>query len=701
MNDSNNTSKDEEETTIKIIEKIEETSIEIDNVNNKRDQLEVVVTENNPEEKKGNDFSKKLHINGQKILVVSSEDEVLSGETAPNCCVLGSPDHVAALKAKIDELKLNSGNLLQEKQKIEQERLEAEARSESIAQQLDKLVDELKKLGHHGNDDKNSEQLIHATVHTFGKIRKLEIIADEEEESHIYDRLWRKPRVRQYWHDGTLHREAEERKSSYTELFWDLIFVAVVNNLGHLLVSDISFSNLESSEDLLEKFLLLWEMSLVIVMGTHAMDIYNDTKIIFLSSYVFARMTFLCMYILLATWLPLFRRSLITFAWGILIPTLFWLVAIFVPASNTKDLMWTAISFELLWSLVIPLYNRYGIKRHPHNSDFKKVDSVASTIHENSINEKRPIVPHQAMKTRGTEYQWKWKDVFLFSQPPVYKTALNIEHWSERLGTFTIICLGEGMFGILYTGINSYPDGQLGKALLGLLISYNLHWIYFDVDASRQYLHALRRHVFTGVLFGMVHFPLNMSLIAFGSSLGKIVMFMDFNGAQDIPMPPSYEDHLLSYEISPSPATETTTTEHSFPIQQQWLLCGSLALAFYCLAFIGCLHKGLDTVSCTRIPKRVRIGFRCIVGTIFVFLPLAHLDTLNLTFTLAMLSFAQVMLETYGRLRPNTPLFGKCDNDIIGDMYEDEKKSSRRYVRWRWGPEMNIERQRSLVEWKL
>ncbi|CAJ0753383.1 23008_t:CDS:2, partial [Entrophospora sp. SA101] len=272
---------------------------------------------------------------------------------------------------------------------------------------------------------------------------KLEIIADEEEESHIYDRLWRKPRVRQYWHDGTLHREAEERKSSYTELFWDLIFVAVVNNLGHLLVSDISFSNLESSEDLLEKFLLLWEMSLVIVMGTHAMDIYNDTKIIFLSSYVFARMTFLCMYILLATWLPLFRRSLITFAWGILIPTLFWLVAIFVPASNTKDLMWTAISFELLWSLVIPLYNRYGIKRHPHNSDFKKVDSVASTIHENSINEKRPIVPHQAMKTRGTEYQWKWKDVFLFSQPPVYKTALNIEHWSERLGTFTIICLGE------------------------------------------------------------------------------------------------------------------------------------------------------------------------------------------------------------------------------------------------------------------
>lgn len=98
MDDSNdnNTSKNEEATTT-IIEKIEESSINIDDddVNVKEDQLEVVMTENNIEGKKANDFSKKLHINGQKILVVSSEDEVLSGKSAPNCCVVGSPDHVS------------------------------------------------------------------------------------------------------------------------------------------------------------------------------------------------------------------------------------------------------------------------------------------------------------------------------------------------------------------------------------------------------------------------------------------------------------------------------------------------------------------------------------------------------------------------------------------------------------------------------
>jgi low temperature requirement protein LtrA len=68
-------------------------------------------------------------------------------------------------------------------------------------------------------------------------------MADEEDFS--YDRLWRIPRVRQYWHFDTLHREAGERKASYTELFWDLILSAVIQNIGHLLAADISFESVQ------------------------------------------------------------------------------------------------------------------------------------------------------------------------------------------------------------------------------------------------------------------------------------------------------------------------------------------------------------------------------------------------------------------------------------------------------------------------
>ncbi|CAG8715766.1 6690_t:CDS:2, partial [Scutellospora calospora] len=42
----------------------------------------------------------------------------------------------------------------------------------------------------------------------------------------------------------------------------------------------------------------------------------------------------------------------------------------------------------------------------------------------------------------------------------------------------------------------------------------------------------------------------------------------------------------------------------------------------------------------------------------------------------------EIIVETYGRLKTNSPLFGKCDKDII---YEGDEKDSRRYVRWRWG----------------
>jgi hypothetical protein len=74
---------------------------------------------------------------------------------------------------------------------------------------------------------------------TFGPMQNLEIIDDDssDEDEHKYDRIMRQPKIRQYWHNNNLHREAEERRVSFTELFWNLIFVAVIGNLGNDLFS--------------------------------------------------------------------------------------------------------------------------------------------------------------------------------------------------------------------------------------------------------------------------------------------------------------------------------------------------------------------------------------------------------------------------------------------------------------------------------
>ncbi|CAG8543727.1 12173_t:CDS:10 [Cetraspora pellucida] len=603
------------------------------------------------------EYSKNLEIGGKKVVVVETEDQLLSGKTAPACCVVGSPEHVAALKAKIDELKLNSIRL-------EQERAEALENSESVAKQLDHLVEELKGLGH-GSD--TSEQTIHATIHTFGNLQKLEIIADEDDG----ERLTRKPRVRQYWYKGVLHREADERSSSYSELFWDLIFVAVVSNLGSMLIHDISKNdtcahlNIYSSEDLIEKFLLLWEMVLLIVMGTHASDIFDSTAAIFISSYVLARLTYALLYVVYAMWIPMFRIHFTTTAWGIIIPSIIWFAAIFAQ-NNFVIMLWVSVAFGF-----VPLYYRYGTKNpanHIHTRDFESADEPTLTMDSTKLS---PPSPHKAMKTKGTEFHWKWTDMFSILKITEYRTAVNIEHYSERLGLFTVVCLGESIFSVIYASLNKYPDVFLAKAILGLVIAYSLHWIYFDVDASRQYQHALRRHVITGLLFGLIHIPLNMSLIAFGSSLGRIVTLADFPDAENTPKPKSLRE-----------AGETESSEFSTPLAI--LFCTSLAVSMYCMAIIGILHKSLDSVNCTKISKASRILLRFIIGTLYILLPLAHLNSLNLMIVISTLSMFLVIVETYGRLKWNAPLFGNCENHIIPE-YDEEEDEVKRYVRWRWG----------------
>jgi hypothetical protein len=79
----------------------------------------------------------------------------------------------------------------------------------------------------------------------FGKTDfKVEVIENEvEQDLPIRQRLYRSPRLRQFWKvasDGTkvLVREKEERKTSWNELFYDLIFVAAVSNVGDNLASN-------------------------------------------------------------------------------------------------------------------------------------------------------------------------------------------------------------------------------------------------------------------------------------------------------------------------------------------------------------------------------------------------------------------------------------------------------------------------------
>jgi hypothetical protein len=111
----------------------------------------------------------------------------------------------------------------------------------------------------------------------------------------------------------------------------------------------------------------------------------------------------------------------------------------------------------------MPLYNRFG-RRLFHKDEHEEEVVVDTTVENTPVDDPSsptspaspvsPIsrtstvasrAPHKAMSTRGTEYQWKWKELFSIFKVSEYRPALNIEHYSERLGLFAIIALGEGV----------------------------------------------------------------------------------------------------------------------------------------------------------------------------------------------------------------------------------------------------------------
>ena len=129
----------------------------------------------------------------------------------------------------------------------------------------------------------------------------------------------------------------------------------------------------------------------------------------------------------------------------------------------------------------------------------------------------------------------------------------------------------------MFTNSTSQMQVTYAVSMLGLLATYSLQWIYFDVDASRNFQHAIRRYVITGFLFWAAHLPLQMAIVAAGAALGVIV------------------DITQEYSEAP-PTASAAELESILPTSIRWLSCVSIATALWCLSVVGMLHKSLDQV---------------------------------------------------------------------------------------------------------
>ena len=279
-------------------------------------------------------------------------------------------------------------------------------------------------------------------------------------------------------------QHGEERKISWLELFYDLIYVATIIQLGDLLSSEVSplgallfvllfvpvwwswtgvmfYFNRFVADDLLHRLLIFAQMFAVATMAISVTGAFGERSSAFALAYFSVRIILVLLY--LRAWRHIVpARPLIgRYAVGFALAASLWLVSAFVPPPF-RFVLWIA-------GLAIEFYV-------PLSSGSRKIQSLL---------------------------------------PP------DGPHLSERYGLFTIIVLGESFIKVVSgLGEHGMSFDSLVFSGLGFVIAVSLWWMYFDNVQGA----TLRRIAAAPYLWIYTHLPMTIGIIAVGVGLKKLAL---------------------------------------------------------------------------------------------------------------------------------------------------------------------------------
>ncbi len=288
---------------------------------------------------------------------------------------------------------------------------------------------------------------------------------------------WRPPQLR------TDEDEGRERKTSWLELFYDLVFVVVVAELAHFLATHVS---LEGALGYVLLFITAWWLW---IGGTY----YNDR---FETEDVSHRLSTLLQIIPAAA------------------------LAAFVHDGLAGTSVPFALSYAAGRTLILLLWMRGGI----YNRDFRPVAyrftagftiSVGLWIASVFV----PIPWRFLLWAIGLTIDLITPFFTLKQQAKL--PALSSSHLPERFGLFTIIVLGEAVAGVV-RGIASVPQATVRVALtgtFGIALAFALWWVYFDFIGRR----FAKPNVTWKWYYGYLHLPLLISIAGIGAGVQSVV----------------------------------------------------------------------------------------------------------------------------------------------------------------------------------
>ena len=280
--------------------------------------------------------------------------------------------------------------------------------------------------------------------------------------------------------------EAEhERTATWLELFYDLVFVVAVANLGQRLLHDLDgagvlgfiglfiplwwswasftfYADRYDTDDLGQRVLAVFQMIAVALMAA-SIGAEHESTAGFAASYAAARIVLIIMYLRARRHVPETRELVTGYLRGFSIGAAIWLVSALVPAP------WR----YLLW--VVGLAVEFGTPFY-----YRKIQA---------------------------------------------RVPLDASHLPERFGLFTILVLGESIAaavaGLSHEGWAAAPTAA---ALVGVVIASGLWWLYFDNhDGTVVRRSPEQEKAWKPTAWIYAHLPLAISLVAAGIGVEFIV----------------------------------------------------------------------------------------------------------------------------------------------------------------------------------
>jgi len=279
----------------------------------------------------------------------------------------------------------------------------------------------------------------------------------------------------------------EERRATWLELFYDLVFVVAVSQLAHNLKEDISLSgwfgfivlfipvwwswigttfyaNRFDSDDVGHRLLIGLQMLTASAMAINIHHGLGESSPGFAISYALGRVVLVIEYVRAGMHIPSARPLTTRYAIGFAIAAFFWLISASTP------IPWR-FGF---WTLGIII-------------DF----ATPLTARKFQLG----LLPHAS-------------------------------HLPERFGLFTIIVLGEAVIAVV-NGVSEqkWDVFTVISAVLGLIIAFSWWWVYFD-NLGGQPIEMARKDRKIGVvnLWLYTHLPLVIGIAAAGVGVEQILL---------------------------------------------------------------------------------------------------------------------------------------------------------------------------------